>query len=639
MKNKIQWIKLILAVFAVLWFSLSFSTAINFHLNFENLEGWLKALSREALAENIVKVHFADNDNNFGGFIYFSNGLWESEEGESYEVWTSNTSYYECSTKVKWFYYNAERGERLWPLDDETWKNSFEGLQTTWWIYTVCSNPWYKGALEKCEQGNDNVEYDQCVKNARQTYNADGFGYYGSLTHTYSWQTYNLTVWVKYKKNSNGFVTIDNSSSLAPTFVRLENKYPIGFIYDYNGWLGLAWCELDENQIWQGNFKFIVEHGGSDISKVFQYSGWLQDKFGLGISCSGSTESSMEDALRIIIEWIVWMDDSGDSSKFWGIANSSDKKMQYFGTKTASNVALMNSVVKRAESLCRWKWSIFRGIQNFQVSNKKNIVCLDGANWWLVDLSAISISYLKGRTVIVKNADVMIKPRNDVKYDIFIDGGNLYIDEDGAEKYLIGDKGFVGDQQTKQYFNAYVLKRNGISEEDIEMCYCIDGHLPNPWWENGENPWDGGEDPWDGGENLCNDDPMCVMYDFDWDEDIDEDDWDFLNAAPSPTVYWKNIAVASVIKWNFIVNWHVKGYNQPENEEDPIPIILENKYFIYGKLMTKDSISDLERVFVRRCDNGVGSDGYFCPKFSGNHYWNAALVVIDQNYESPLFGL
>ena len=64
--------------------------------------------------------------------------------------------------------------------------------------------------------------------------------------------------------------------------------------------------------------------------------------------------------------------------------------------------------------------------------------------------------------------------------------------------------------------------------------------------------------------------------------------------------------------------------------------VLSNKYFLYGKFTTKDTIDTLENVFGWRCDNEAGSDGNFCPKFDNNPYRNASLVVIDQNYSSPL---
>ena len=86
--------------------------------------------------------------------------------------------------------------------------------------------------------------------------------------------------------------------------------------------------------------------------------------------------------------------------------------------------------------------------------------------------------------------------------------------------------------------------------------------------------------------------------------------------------------VAYVIKGNIIVNGNVKVsyYNHPS---------LENKYFVYGKLMSKDTEKSLLEVFTWSCDgyNQKSSDWYCCPE---SRYQGAALSIIDQNFSSPL---
>ena len=342
MKNKNLWLKLCLLAFAISWFSLSFWSAVNFNLNVE----WIKALSKDAIKENMMNIHFADNWNDFWGFFYFSNGSGENVEW-NYEVGTSDESNFICGKKIRWFYYNAERWERLWPLDDETWQKIpwITGLVTTWWIYTLCGRPEYVEALRKCEDGkykesNDN-DYDECVEKVKIDFPSDGFGYYGQLNQTYSWQEFKLTVGVEYDTTKN-FISIKSGSYLKPTFVRINNKYPVGFVYDYNGWVGLAWCRFTE--VNNDSMKKLVNAAGGNLLNVFtptntgiKYN-W---NLNLPITCTGviSTEDTL---VKILVEGIVWLDNHGIWTKFWWLGNSSDAKMQYFGTKTASNVALMN---------------------------------------------------------------------------------------------------------------------------------------------------------------------------------------------------------------------------------------------------------------------------------------------------------
>ena len=233
MKNKKLIFKSGLLAIVCLWFSMSISSAINLKINLkfgEILNGIMVPRVVSAL-DNMMYVHFADNRNNFGWFMYFSNGATsaDSEEG-SFEISTDDDGgvIYECSTQVKWFYYNAERWDRLWPLDQDTWswvqKNTW--LETTWGIYTNCAKAGYKDALKACE---DDTDYETCVENVRQDYSADGYGYYWHLEQTYSWQNMNLIIWVKYNTGTS-FISIEPDSDLFPTFVRIGNKYPVGFI-------------------------------------------------------------------------------------------------------------------------------------------------------------------------------------------------------------------------------------------------------------------------------------------------------------------------------------------------------------------------------------------------------------------------
>ena len=179
----------------------------------------------------------------------------------------------------------------------------------------------------------------------------------------------------------------------------------------------------------------------------------------------------------------------------------------------------------------------------------------------------------------------------------------MIIDEDGADKYTIGMDGFVdnnvSNNVTKLDFNLYALLKEGWNVDDITGCMA------------------------DSSSDLA-----CSAFDFG-----SMSAWDIQQRVNDITNWHRDLSsMASVIKWNFIVNWSVIWtWGSFEGK-------LDNKYFIYGKFTTKSSIGELENVFSWRCNNWFGTDGIFCPKFNWNYYQNAALVVIDQNYGSPLFG-
>lgn len=93
---------------------------------------------------------------------------------------------------------------------------------------------------------------------------------------------------------------------------------------------------------------------------------------------------------------------------------------------------------------------------------------------------------------------------------------------------------------------------------------------------------------------------------------------------------WEDVAVAALLKWNFIVNWWVKAAGGNN---------LLHKYFIHGKFTTKDTFDELGKVFKWRCVYWESNENpkNYCPYSQEHSYTNAFLVVIDQNYSSPLF--
>lgn len=624
-----------------------FASATVFHLT--GLEQ-IYALSPDRVLDNIMYIHFADNWNDFGGFMYFANNLWDEEDvesGEIFEVATnSEKSLYECRSQVKWFYYYGARWERLWPLDAETWRllTGMQWLNMTWWIYTLCAQKGYQEALEKCERGEycgTTCDYNECVAKVRNDFSAGGYGYYGSLEQEYSWENYKLVMGVDYDTETEEFISIESESDLEPTFVRLNNKFPVWFIYDNVWGLGLAWCMFDPDYLTGGSMKNLVREVKENwLARVFHAAGtkYIQYRWSLSwITCTGI---SFQDRLtKILIEWIMWLGNSGTGwdTKFWTMGNSSDTKMQYFATKSVSNVTMMNYARRRAELLCRWKW--VGALPNINASGEK-IICLDNVS---VDSDTANKAKLFGKTLIVKNGDVIVSPMKnmdliDKYYDIFILNGNLLIDEEGAEKFVINNKGFVTGMSIVDFRKSVIqweVWRQYKMAELEDLTYVINSYI--------KCLGDCSEETTDDDCSEDNPDECCTQgnpneckfwMDYNGDWFITEDDkillvnyltWVILDEE-TPNYGNDVVAVASVLRWNFIVNWNVLSASGN---------VLNNKYFLYGKFTTKDTISSLENVFAWRCDNEAGSDGNFCPKFD-NPYRNASLVVIDQNYSSPL---
>jgi hypothetical protein len=681
MKNKNLSLKCMLMAVAVGFVSMWFCSATtNFHFNIEAV----KAI-KESLQDDIMQIHFTDNWNDFGGFFYFSNGLgneseWESSEniyyacvatwtdgneikkcvltgseckeelftGDGTIVWdptfydnptyfdtgcsesltndpeidkyqyevSMNGSEYTCSRQVKWYYYNAERWERLWPLDGDTWSDR---VTTTWWFYTMCKKRWYIDALKRCLNGAQKAwgakNYYDCKEQARKDYATDGDGYYGSIKHLYSWQEMELIAWVKYNPNTK-FTSIDDWAGFSPTFIRFGNKYPLWFIYDNNGGVWFVWCRIDGND----PIKNIIRKYNSysintpnPLDSLFKDEGDSGLEYNWGddveVNCTGLSWDSL---IWVVIEWIVWMWEVSNTANFDVIWNQKDDKMQYFSSANINNNTIINYARKKAELLCRWKW------QKNVWSPKANesVICVDANNGTIT----WNLSKLNGKTLIVKNWNVVVEPfeygNSKDYYDIFIDSWNLIINEtDDTKKFVIKNNGFISNN-TPSDFKMHVLagwfKNDGESIGNYIECFSNNEECTVNWWI----------DDW---------------KDFDFNEDgkVDDSDIELLNLCNDCTV-WDDAAVASIIKWNFIVNWNILWPDTSDKK-------LKNKYFIYWKLSSRDSFQSLQDTFTWRCNNWYTTDGSYClptnkEKWYNNPYEDAFLVVIDQNYEnSPFF--
>jgi hypothetical protein len=89
---------------------------------------------------------------------------------------------------------------------------------------------------------------------------------------------------------------------------------------------------------------------------------------------------------------------------------------------------------------------------------------LDGVS---VESNTTNLAKKFGKTLIVKNGNVTISPMSAEEYgsnpnkyyDMFILSGNLLIDEEDAEKFVIDNKGFITNKDITE-FKKSVIARN-----------------------------------------------------------------------------------------------------------------------------------------------------------------------------------
>jgi hypothetical protein len=536
----------------VIW---GFTSAINFSINFNSST----TVRAGYMRRNIAPIHFKENWNDFGWFVYFSNGVGTGDDYDINEapyivvLTGENKKIYECRQRVKWFYYNAERGERLRSLDD-TYDMGW--VEVRGWFYTRCNRAWFRDKIKKCWDEKNEALREECEKNAREAF-ADTHWYYWMIWHEYHGHTFLLSAWtnyVPYEVNSKQRIMWNE---LTGTLIRFDNKYPVWFIYDANGGLWFLWGKITDDNMWVEDIYDAYEdpdRGNNDLENLFKFN----DE-GNGISSilewvdTSGWWSATNSLLSVIVDWLVWIN---RDTKNTGIQkNQSNDKMQYFSSVNINNMQLINYAKQRAEILCRGKWK-----SSFDSSS--TLQCLDGV-WGGV--------YAKtGVTYIVKNSDVRVTDMNDFvngwNYDIFVDNWNLIIEEVTDDKLKVFKKnGFISDME----YDVFSGVKNTLIEFDSE---------------------------------------------YTWDE----------------VVAWK------FIKWNFIVDGSIKATTNSG---------FDHVYFVYWKLTTTDTVDQLWGVFKRRCKMWIeGTDGVPCPGTEEyesytwiNPYENASLVIIDQNYPSPLY--
>ena len=565
MRNKklhlIMWLVLTMFV-GVVW---SFTSAVSFTLEFWE---YIKSESWWAIRQNMVPIHFNDNWNDFHWFIYFSDGIVEA-------TWWVNQRYLvtvaggaaddklECQKKVKWFYYNAERGERLRPLD-----GGYGGIIASGWIYTRCRQAGYSEELKRRCKEMWESEREACEKEVEKEF-VDSNGYYWIVTHNYNWETIALVAWTNYLvKGSDKWIT--PWTKLSPTFVRIGNQYPVWFIYDGNWWAWFVWCEIRglnkaQDVLYKFNTVQPIEIGGTTVNTIedwhnlFTIRGDHLRSDYVPVDCNDGW-TAMNSLIKVVVDGLVGVNKGPDNGGIqW---NQSNPKMQYFWSVSVNNMQLINYARQRAEVLCRWKW------RDSYASNEGGIVCVSSDTWEPIIPSV-------NETLIVKWwADVQITDmenyEDDGYYDIFVDGGNLLIDVNSSVSDLT------------------VFKKNWFKSESSLSQFKT---------AVSEARKDGGDYS---GEDVAA--------------------WRF-------------------IRWNFIVNWNIKPASWMTG--------LQNVYFIYWKMTSKDTVDKLEETFVWKCNVWSGSDleqspcpGWWKDEYGNswiNPYQNASLVIIDQNYPSPLY--
>ena len=422
---------------------------------------WIKD---QTLANKFSTVHFNVWGNDFGGGFFWT----EAKALATPQEVTANGERLRCSAQIRGFYYNSQRGERLWPLDTDSQgdlariQSSYNPSQLTinWGFYTNCQKEQAGKLIPENEDGRTNSLY----------------GIYGRITHTYKGREYSIYAGLLNNLQQNELPTAE----LRCNFQRIDNQYPFGYIYDKAGGIALVGAYVKSENLAQVNafhesfteklsktkcvndFYSLREDPNNPektIPKTDDPILWPKDNtliFGNG--------NALETMMNLGIRGIVGLSSQVQTSDQKGIENNTQKtSLLVSTTENISNI--INIANKRAESLCRNKWG--------SLTPNGDIICAKNGE-------SIDPRSYAGKTIVIKEGDLTLtkymettsqpitillihgdlKLTNTNASQTFL--GNGYPDRDGIIKanFLKGNfiiNGLIQNQGTEEITNKLIV--------------------------------------------------------------------------------------------------------------------------------------------------------------------------------------
>lgn len=416
-------------------------------------------LKGKYLAQYFSAVHYSLWGNDIGGGFFWR----EVEDLETPVTISANgTGNVECYGRVKGFYYSSQRGERLWPLDEES-KSQLSNLNTN---YDDLAMKW--GRYTRC-QGNEN-------------------NIYGKITHTYKDKSYDLIAGVSYNVAENKVTT---PPALRCNFQRLNNAIPFGYIYDSAGGIGILGASIKSSVMkraakWDADaysaYRDIhLFHKGylgqlenwKCVSDIFDHDGqnpryndgsipdYSSDKLDRLLDFGfGSAQTTL---FKLGIRGIIWLSSELSNNSRGSIEGNQAGTSLLLNTDN-SIAGIVNLARQRAEELCRNKWQpVPPGADQDLSSKAGQVLCYDGnrdRNFRILRVKG----YDKVAALIVKNADVFLpnyqeNQNNAAITNLFIDKGYLFLlDEERDKSHL--QKFDQNGYQTQDASNPWISYGN-----------------------------------------------------------------------------------------------------------------------------------------------------------------------------------
>ena len=352
---------------------------------------WIKD---QTLANKFSTVHFNVWGNDFGGGFFWT----EAKNLSTPQIITTTANWeaLSCTDQVRGFYYNSQRGERLWPLDEE----SKTDLKSVKWDYdNLTING---GFYTNCQKGSIN-EKKEFIPDTTDNRTYSHTAIYGRITHTYKGREYSIYAGLLNNLQQNELPTAE----LRCNFQRIDNQYPFGYIYDKAGGIALVGAYVKSENLAQVNafhesfteklsktkcvndFYSLREDPNNPEKTIPQTDDsilWPKDNtliFGNG--------NALETMMNLGIRGIVGLSSQVLGQK--GIeGNTKQTSLLVSTTENISNI--INIANKRAESLCRNRWG--------NLNPNGDVIC--AKNGGLIDPQEYA-----GKTIIIQQGDLTLK--------------------------------------------------------------------------------------------------------------------------------------------------------------------------------------------------------------------------------------
>ena len=420
----------------------------------------INGIKNQALANRFSTVHFNVGGNDFWGGFFWT----EAKNLSTPQMVTANGERLLCSAQIRGFYYNSQRGERLWPLDTDS-QEDLGKIQVNYRAPQMLINGGFYTNCQKEQAGKLIPENEDGRTNSL-------YGIYGRITHTYQGHEYSIYAGLLNDITKNELP----NAKLRCNFQRIDNQYPFGYIYDKSGGIALVGAYVESSKL--GSVKAFHESfirklderncvndfysmkdapkkNPSDPDRTIPTAtdNDLRDKDNDLIFGDGN---ALETMMNLGIRGIVGLSSQIQTADQKGIQNNTQKTSLLVST-TESISNIINLANKRAESLCRNKWG--------NLNPNEDIICAKNGGH-------INPKTYAGKTIIIEKGDLALNNYMEttdqpitillMKWDLKLPNtnenqaflGNGYPDKNGIIKanFLKGNfiiNGFIQNQGTE----------------------------------------------------------------------------------------------------------------------------------------------------------------------------------------------